>query len=273
MRLSFRSPRLALGTALSAGLAAAGLTGCLSSSDTVTGTGTNTTGAALVRLVQAMRDTSVTFSFGTSGVSDAIAFGSYVPASGVSCSNYVNYCLVAATPPLVVTAAGASTPFYNQTATAITNNGAFTVIALGHVAAGATPPATVTILADTTGVTSSTSALIRVFNALDYVKSSTTGTPVDVYIYVEGGTRPTAPTDTSLRALGWNTRSAYVGRTPANLVVDVFAAGAPSTGTPLFSTTLGNLSANSVRTLILRNPVAGAGAATPGAVITLNDQN
>lgn len=245
--------------------------GCLNSSTDVTGTGTTSTGAALVRIVQAMRDTSVTFSFGTNGVTSAIGFGTYVPTSSTPCSSYPNYCVVAATPALIATASGASTAFYNQTASSITNNGAFTVIALGHVAAGATPAATVAIIADTAGVTSSANALIRVFNALDYVKSSATGTPVDVYIYPQGGTRPALP-DTSLRALAWNTRSAYVSRVPADLVVDVFAAGAASTGTPLFSTTLGGLSTNTIRTLVLRNPAAGAPAGTPGVVITLNDQ-
>ena len=238
--------------------------GCLSSNTDVTGTGTGTTsnGAALVRMVQAMRDTSVVFSFGTGLATGAVGFGTYVPTSNSPCSTtYPNYCVVPATPPLVVTASGSSTAFYSQTATSITNNGTFTVIALGHVA----------VIADTSGVTSSANALIRVFNALDYVKSSATGTPVDVYIYPQGGTRPASP-DTSLRALAWNTRSAYVGRVPGDLVVDVFAAGAASTGAPLFSTTLGGLSTNTIRTLVLRNPAAGAPAGTPGVVITLNDQ-
>ncbi|GJG88147.1 hypothetical protein tb265_33280 [Gemmatimonadetes bacterium T265] len=266
MRFLSRSLRLAL----VGGLAVAG-TACLSSSDTVTGN--NNTSYSLVRLVQAMSDTSVTFSFGSGQASGALAFGTYVPASGTICSSYTNYCQITATPPLIATATGTSAPFYNQTASSIAANGAFTVIALGHVASGATPAATVAIIADTTGVSSSTNALVRVFNALDYVKSSATGTLVDVYIYPEGGTRPASPADTSLRALAWNTRSAYVSRVPADLVVDVFAAGAPSTGTPLFSTTLTSLSANTIRTLVLANPGAGAAAGTAGTVITLSDQN
>jgi len=262
MRLSTRPLRLAL----AAGLAAAGLTGCLgNSSNTVTGTGDQS--VSFVRIVQVISDAAggVDVSLGTNGSAAAVSFGTYVPSS---LGAYGPYSPVSSAPPLTFSVAGSTTPFYNQIGSAITPNGAFTIVALGRVTAGAVPPATVTVLADTVGVTP-TGTLIRVFNAVDYLTSSTTGNPVDVYVYPQGTTRPTTP---DVSALAWNARSAYLAKAVGNLQVDVFAAGAASTGTPLFSTTL-TASANSIRTLVLRDPPAGSVAGTTGAVLILPDQN
>ncbi len=261
MRLSTRPLRLALG----AGLAAAGVAGCVSNSNTVTGTTDQS--LALIRIVQVVSDATggVDVSLGSNGSAPGIPFGTYVPSVA---GTYGPYVLVSAAPQLTFSVAGSTTPFYNQPGSSITANGAFTLVALGRVTANAAPGATVTVLADTVGATS-TGVLIRLFNAVDYVASSKIGTPVDVYVYVQGSARPTTP---DVAALAWNARSAYLSKTAGNLQIDVFAAGAASTGTPLFSTPL-TAGANSIRTLVFRDPPAGSVAGTAGAVLTLSDQS
>ena len=256
MRLHTRPLRAVLGAGLALGLA-----GCLGNSSTITGTGSQA--LALVRLVQVVSDATggVDIAHGANGTASAMTFGTYIPAVlGI----FGPYARISAVPQVTASVAGSTTPFYNQLGTTITPNGYFTIIALGRTTANASPAATVTILADTTGATP-TGTLLRLFNAVDYVGSSPTGTPVDVYIYPEGTARPTTP---DVAGLAWNTRSAYIAKAPGNLQVDVFTAGAASTGTPLFGTTL-TVGASSIRTLIFRDPPAGSVAGTPGAVVTL----
>lgn len=259
MRLPPSLPRFALG----AGLAAAGLTGCLNSDNA---TGPNTTTVALIRIVQAAPDTSVDIALGGSAAASAVPFGVYVPTSSATCS-YFPYCLVATPTQLTFAAAGSSTPFYNQVAPEVASNGVFTIITLGHTKPGAAPAATVSVIADTTGV-ATTLALFRVFNAVDYVTPSATGNPVDVYIHPQGAARPTTP---DVASLVWGRPSGYISKTPGNFQVDVFSAGAASTGTPLFTATL-TVGSASVRTLVLQDPPAGAIAGTPGSVVVLSDQ-
>lgn len=259
MRLSIRSLRIPL----RAGLAVAGLTSCLGSSNTVTGPPQT---VAYLRIVQVVSDagTGVNVSLGSSGAAGPIPFGSYIPGPGA----YGPFVIVSPLPQLTFTEAGTPTPFYNQVGSTIVANGQFTAIALGRVAAGAVPTATVTVIADTGGVVP-TGTLIRVFNAVDYVTASASGNPVDVYVYPQGTPRPEQP---DVAALAWNARSAYLSRTPGNLQVDVFSAGAASSGTPLFSAKF-MTDAASIRTLVLRDPPAGSVAGTTGAVIVLSDQN
>lgn len=246
--------RGALAAALLAATAA-----CSSTSTDVTGAPTYT----YVRIVQAVSDAAngVDLAIGGTLVAQGVPLGSYLPTSqgqyvGVPVSYQYAF------------AASGGAAFYNQ-APALAANLPYTFIAYGRVVANATPPAAVAVLADTASDSTRTVVLTRVFNALDYVRPSGTtgGTPVDVYVYPSGGSRPTTPT---LPNVAFGTRSAYASGTAGTLRVDVLAAGTPAMGTPLFTGTV-STTAGSVRTLVLVDPSTASGAATSGSLLVLND--
>ena len=165
----------------------------------------------------------------------------------------------------------AGQPFYSQAPAFAAGNTAYTLVAYGLTASGATPAATAAVLTDTviTPGASPGPVLVRAFNALDYGRpaGSTGGATVDVYVYTAGGARPSAPT---FAGLGFGTRSAYATGAVGTLRVDVFLAGAASTGTPLFSATAAT-TGGSIRTLVLVDPPSTAPTSTPGSVLVLND--
>lgn len=237
---------------------------CSSTSD-VTGTATP---VAFLRVVDAVSDATANIDFlinGTAAVTGGLAFGTLFPPAG-------GYPRIPVGAQVAFAPAG-GTPFYSQTPT-LTANAPYTLIAYGRTASGATPTATAALLADTI-VSNGSPVLVRAFNALDYLTSagSVGGTPVDVYVYPAGAARPATA---SIPALGFGARSAYVTGTAGTLQVDVFAAGAASTGAPLFSaqvpTTAGSTAAvGSIRTLVLIDPPAAASTAAPGSVLVLND--
>ena len=248
---------------LGAGLLA-GASGCLSSD--VTGTGTNTTAPQSgVRIIQVMGDagSGVDLAFSGTKALSAVPFGVVVPDPTTSGYTYL---FASAAVPFSFSSAGAATPFYTNSGSALIANAYFTMIAFGHVTPGAAPAGSVAILTDTAGH-SATAVLIRVFNAIDYV-SPGSGTRADVYIYPQGTPRPTIPTVT---ALSYGVASSYVSVTPGLLQIDVYAAGAPTTSAPLFSAPL-NAGASVVRTLVLGDPAPSAATGAAGEVLILSDQ-
>ena len=247
---------------LASTLAVLGVAAC-GSNDTlgnVTGPSGN---LAAIRIAQGVSDAGrgVDVALNGTTVLTGTAFGSVVPATqGV-------YDTVPATPQLAFYATGSSTAFYSNTATTLFPNTRSTIVAFGHVASGATPTATAVVLPDTTG-SANGAVLVRVFNTLDYVTPGQ-GTAVDVYVYAQGSARPNLP---DVAALPYGAPSPYLVRPAATLVMDVFAAGAsPSTGAPLFTTTLTG-GAGAVRTAILLDPFVEAPAGTAGRALVLNDQ-
>ncbi len=249
-----RSSVLALGAALVVGAAA----GCVSSD--VTGTGT-ASAVAGVRVVQVMGDagSGVDFSLNGQTAATGLAFGVIAPNPAQQ-----QYALISPASPFAFNATGVTTAFFSNPGGAFAANTGYLLVAYGRVTRGVSPAGTVAVLADT-GTTATTSALVRVFDAIDYVKANT-GTAADVYIYPQGTTRPTVPT---FAAVAYGARSAYAGVAPGTAQVDIFdAAGAHTV--PLFTTTL-TLTAGSIRTLLLSDPAPTATTGSAGAVVTLND--
>lgn len=225
-------------------------------------TGVTAPPTATVRAVNVVSDVALS-NWSLNGLiafSDVL-FGTNFPASG-----YVRW-EVAST--IGVSASLLGAPFFSRPFANITVNKSYTLVALGNVTAGVAPMDTVVALADTTG-TSPSSVLVRMFNAVDYLPA-VGGDPVDVYVYPLGTIRPATP---DVAGLAWSTASAYQSKSLATataLVVDVFAAGASSTGTPLFTTTMSGLANGKVRTVIFRDPPSTAAAGTAGSVLVLVD--
>lgn len=242
----------------------AALAGCLSSSTDATTNPVNT--ASYLRIVQGVSDATNGVDFSVNGavqISSGLSFGTFYPTqTGL-------YGQIDPGVTLAFTVTGAGAPFFSRSGATspLSVGGYYTLIAYGRAASGAAPAATGVLLTDTTfsSATPNNPVLLRVFNAVDYVTAGL-GTAVDVYVYTQGTTRPTTPT---MQAVAYGTRSAYVTSTAATLTVDVFAAGAASTGTPLFTAPL-TTGTSSVRTLVLLDPVPGA---TAGNVLVLPDQN
>lgn len=254
-----------LSARVAAPLLLAAVVGCSSSSDTVTGT---TPTSANFRIVQAINDapTGVDFALNNSLAIIGLSFGFYVPAT------QGQYADIQLGTQLGFAADGATTAFYNQVPSGIVADGKYTLVTYGNVTATAgstpTPPAAVAVLSDTAG-RPATGALVRVFNALDYVRTAATGTPVDLYVYADGSARPATP---DVAGLAFGARTAYLVKAAGTLRVDVFAAGAATTGTPLFSG-LASAGTGAVRTLVLLDPPAGAASVATGSILVLNDVN
>lgn len=217
---------------------------------------------AMVRAVNAVSDVALS-NWSLNGLisfSDVL-FGASFPASG--------YARWEVGTTIGVSASLLGAPFFNRTFANITVGNRYTLVAIGNVTAGVAPMDTVVALADTTGISAS-SVLVRIFNAVDYLAQAG-GDPVDVYVYPQGTIRPATP---DVAGLAWSAASAYRSvslATSTALVVDVFAAGAASTGTPLFTTIMTGLVVGKVRTVILRDPPSTAAVGTSGSVLVLLD--
>ena len=247
IRPSFRAALAALLPAAAAG--------CLSSSTDVTGTSS----AAGVRVVQGVSDApnGVDLSINGAVTAPNIPLGAVLPSASYS---------PIAPGTTFGFAPNGGTTFYNR-APSLLVGVRYTIVAYGRTTANATPAAAVAVLTDT-GTADAARARLRVFNALDYLPPAggAAGTPVDVYIYAQGSARPSTPT----ASVAYGASSAYVPGGVGTLQIDVLAAGTASTGTPLFSTTVGT-SAGVIGTLVLLDTPATTASSASGAVIVLND--
>lgn len=251
MSLSSRRPVRATAAALAA-LAAAG---CSSVTDNV-----DTSPKTRVRFVQAVSDATGGVDLAVNGSTQlaGLPFGAVTTQGG--------YARLPVAPQITFTTTGASSAFFSRTLSELVADRYFTIVVLGQTGSGSAPAATAAVLADTTAASAS-GALFRVFNAVDYLPNTAGGDPVDVYIYAQGTARPATP---DVAGLAWNARTAYLLKSAGAVQVDVFPAGAASTGTPTLSTAF-TVAAGVALTCILRDAPASAAADVAGAVVVLRD--
>ncbi len=255
-------------------LAALVLTACEGRDDSTA----PSTGTARVRIVNvsptvsALDATRLDASLAT-----GLAYGAVTPATGYGSSP--------AGPGDLTVRNGGVTIFNAQTP--LRRDSATTILMLGSTdaafAAGSARTFQPITLRDTAAVPAS-GAWLRIVHAADSVAVSTVTaglatSGVDIYVYPQGTTRPTAApvAGAALRLINatYRTVTAYLPLTAAGAYqVEVFVTGAaPATATPLIST-VATLAAGSKATVIARRPLVGATAAPLNAfgLVLLSEQ-
>jgi hypothetical protein len=220
------------------------------------------TGSARIRVVHVSATApAIDVARAGSTVASAVAFGSVAPATG--------YATSPAGPGILTVSAGGSTVWSAQAP--LVRDSGHTVIALGNVgaafAAGSARSFQPIVLKDTAAAPTA-GGWLRIVHAADSVSNNAgvAASAVDIYVYPQGGVRPTAApaAGAAIRVLNASFRAVtgYLPLTTAGAyTVEVFVAGAaPATATPLVATTVTVNNATKATVVARRASLGATGA-------------